>query len=134
MRNEVEIEFNSCILRLFPILHPEQRERIHLFLLEHERKSVSIDRLCEAIKRAENSANIGAKFDRRRFDSFIETTVQMYADACLDFEKRKAMTHAQLQKEKDDAYYISDIEAEQEELISEFNSPRKTSRPGGVAT
>lgn len=133
MRHQVALEFDACISRLFPTMEPGARQRIHKFLLTHERKNSCLDRLCEQILKAEQSANIGGKFDRRRFDSFIDTTVRMFADAAMQLEAEGHYTRAKKQQMIDLAGYIADCQAEQDELQKELASGKLISRPGGVA-
>lgn len=90
MKDQVTAAFDRSLRRTF-----ETKPEILAFLHRHERKGVCIERLCEQIQAAENAANIGGRFDVRRFEMFIDTTAMMFANAALTYAEEKAISSAE---------------------------------------
>lgn len=123
---EVLQVFNSFIIRTF------RSYNIRQFLLNHERKPVVIERICDQIRRAEMS-NIGGRFEIRRFTQLIEAAAQMFVDAALKNAEEKAISHAEMVRRMDEGARIENIAQEFASLQLEAESTAIVSRPGSVA-
>lgn len=127
MRQQVAMAFDSVIIRAMP------SQNLRKYLLEHERKAICVDRLCDQIQRAEQAANIGRPFDITRFNLFIESTARMFCKTALDHAEQEALSHAEKQRQRTEAGHIEDCKAAMVDLENEATTPKITSYPGGVA-
>lgn len=125
---QVEPIFDGYVRRLF-----EPKPHIAAALLAHERKAVCVERVCDQIRRAETSCNIGRKMNVERFRIMIEAAAKMFCENALRHLEERALSQAERTRREDEARQEKQLEAEFDEMQAEATSGKLVSHPGAVA-
>lgn len=124
MRDLVEQRFEACIRRRMRTVKEHAREDIIRAIVTHERKSICIDRLCEAITKAESRCNIGGALKISRFEEMIYSIACLFANTVLEDIKQRALSQAERQRRIDEATKHDALEAEFSAMEKEALDPR----------
>lgn len=133
MKAEVTQTFDAAIREHCRKVKEQNRAEITRALLEHERKDVCVQRVCDQIRDAENKCNIGGRLELKRFKLLIDAAAVMFCDAALEHMKQRTISQAERQRRIDEANRIQNIEQEFEEEQKDLTDPRIKSYPGAAA-
>jgi len=93
------------------------------YLINHERKPLVLNNLCEQVKLAENS-NIGVRFNGPQFKQIVKAGADLFAKAALDYLEENLITQAEKARRISEASELDDIAdclAEGDEIVNELD-------------
>lgn len=123
MRESIERIFDSYINKKLADKHDVKR-----FIHNHCGKARCIDKIYEQVRLAEMS-NIGGIFDAEKYRLVIQTGADLFVWVALSIVEQAELTQAERRRREDEANYIAEIEAEQDELRAEIESEKIVSYP-----
>ena len=102
---DVETKFNQFIHQTFLA-----KPHIQKFLLNHERKKVAIENLCEQIRLAELGLPGKMRMNQKKYVSLIHGIARMFCDAALTAKEHEIMSEAAKKAMKSKEDVIRDAE------------------------
>lgn len=109
MFSQIRDEFDAYITKNIKNLE------VRSFLVQHERKNVCIEKLCEQIRIAELS-NIGRDFNLEKWRLCIHSVARMFAQACLRHQEEKILSDAEIARRLSESRKLEHAE----EMITEL--------------
>ena len=126
MLTTITLEFNAALTRIFG-----EKPEVLSYLLNHERKNICIERLCEQAFIAERKMR--GQFTTSGMLKIVDAGARIFAKAALDTAEVQAMSHAEKMRQRVEADHIKDCEAAMVDLEKEALDKRLHSFPGQVA-
>lgn len=118
MRAQIEEIFDARIKKVF-ISKPNMLP----FFLQHERKNLCLDNLCEEVKTAE--WKLGAKMDKAKFTQMVETIADTFCQAALRQAEFKHLSPAEQYRRRNERDLPKDVIDFAEELNEEEAKMRR---------
>lgn len=123
MRDKIEKIFNEFISETY-----KEKEIIKKYFLNHERKKVCIDNLCDQIKIIEKQ-NYYIKFNQEKYRYTIRETAKMFCHIAIEYAEQKSYSKSKINLMISENNRMNSLEQEFNELQKESLSNKIISYP-----